>query len=86
MKGSCKLISNGKDTDICNDPWVIHGGNFYPYPLNGRPKGLEKVANLLTDDGNWDIPKLNFLFDRETTNSGCGRRNQMGVSLQNLPT
>uniref|UniRef100_A0A803PEJ6 Uncharacterized protein n=1 Tax=Cannabis sativa TaxID=3483 RepID=A0A803PEJ6_CANSA len=51
------------------DPWVIHGRDFYPHPINGGPEGLEKVADLLTYNDNWDVPKLQNLFNLETTNS-----------------
>uniref|UniRef100_A0A803PJJ1 Reverse transcriptase n=1 Tax=Cannabis sativa TaxID=3483 RepID=A0A803PJJ1_CANSA len=34
-KGACKLTSDGKDTDIWNEPWVIHGQDFHPHPKNG---------------------------------------------------
>uniref|UniRef100_A0A803PM58 Reverse transcriptase domain-containing protein n=1 Tax=Cannabis sativa TaxID=3483 RepID=A0A803PM58_CANSA len=51
-KGACKLISDGKDTNIWDDLWVIHGHDFHPHPKNSRLEGLKKVADLLTDDGN----------------------------------
>uniref|UniRef100_A0A803Q206 DUF4283 domain-containing protein n=1 Tax=Cannabis sativa TaxID=3483 RepID=A0A803Q206_CANSA len=37
--------------------------------IDGMPEGLEKVTDLLFDNGNWDVPKLHYLYGLETTNS-----------------
>ncbi|XP_060959169.1 uncharacterized protein LOC133030444 [Cannabis sativa] len=68
-EGACKLIANGSDTSIWNDPWVIHGKDFYPKPKHNYQGTREFVSDLLLPDGNWDIRKLNDLFHRETVNS-----------------
>ncbi|XP_060963739.1 uncharacterized protein LOC133033144 [Cannabis sativa] len=68
-EGACKLIANGSDTSIWNDPWVIHGRDFYPKPKHNYQGTPEFVSDLLLPDGNWDIQKLNDLFHRETVNS-----------------
>uniref|UniRef100_A0A803Q907 Reverse transcriptase domain-containing protein n=1 Tax=Cannabis sativa TaxID=3483 RepID=A0A803Q907_CANSA len=67
IDGACRLITDGKDMKIWEDPWDLHGQKFFAKPSNVRPEGLERVAKLLTEDGNWDVPKLLSLFDRETT-------------------
>ncbi|XP_060968411.1 uncharacterized protein LOC133035971 [Cannabis sativa] len=43
LKGACKLIVNGKDTNIREDPWVVHGQEFYPHPVVARPEGWKKL-------------------------------------------
>ncbi|XP_060960786.1 uncharacterized protein LOC133031321 [Cannabis sativa] len=65
-KGACKLISNGKDTKIWEDPWVIHGRDFTPKPITWPPDNLRLVADLLLPNGDWDLQKLVRLFDQET--------------------
>ncbi|XP_060959435.1 uncharacterized protein LOC133030647 [Cannabis sativa] len=68
-KGACKLIADGRDTSIWNDPWITHGCTLFPKP-NHNPRGEpEFVAELLLPDGNWDTVKLDDLFDRETVGS-----------------
>ncbi|XP_060959271.1 uncharacterized protein LOC133030517 [Cannabis sativa] len=68
-EGACRLIANGSDTSIWNDPWVIHGRDFYPKPKHNYQGTPEFVSDLLLPDGNWDIRKLNDLFHRDTVNS-----------------
>ncbi|KAM6556810.1 hypothetical protein CsatB_003829 [Cannabis sativa] len=68
-KGACKLISDGRETRIWDDPWVIHGTNFYPKSNFRQQRGFQKVSDLLLPDGNWDTPKLHNLFDQETVSN-----------------
>ncbi|XP_060974253.1 uncharacterized protein LOC133039384 [Cannabis sativa] len=65
-KGACKVISNGEETYVWKDPWVVHGKELYPKPITSCLERVTKVADLLTSDGEWDIPKLESLFNTET--------------------
>ncbi|KAM6577234.1 hypothetical protein CsatB_029071 [Cannabis sativa] len=65
-KGACKLISNGEDTNIRSDPWVVHGMDFYPKPISSYPRSVEKVSELLLSNGDWDLSLLRAMFDSAT--------------------
>ncbi|KAM6556293.1 hypothetical protein CsatB_003312 [Cannabis sativa] len=65
-KGACKLILNGKEINIWEDPWVIHSRDFVPKPFTHPPDSLRLVADLLLPNRDWDISKLSNLFDQET--------------------
>uniref|UniRef100_A0A803QFD3 RNase H type-1 domain-containing protein n=1 Tax=Cannabis sativa TaxID=3483 RepID=A0A803QFD3_CANSA len=68
-KGACKRVADGRDTRIWGDPWIPHMRNFLPRP-NGSPVTDDRsVAELFSNDGGWDIHKLNNLFDRETVSA-----------------
>uniref|UniRef100_A0A803Q0U8 Uncharacterized protein n=1 Tax=Cannabis sativa TaxID=3483 RepID=A0A803Q0U8_CANSA len=47
-------------------PLGIHGAGFYPKPIIPQHMELDKVAYLLLDNGDWDVPKLHLLFEQET--------------------
>uniref|UniRef100_A0A803QEC1 Reverse transcriptase domain-containing protein n=1 Tax=Cannabis sativa TaxID=3483 RepID=A0A803QEC1_CANSA len=65
-KGACKLISNGENTNIWSDPWLVHGSDFYPKPILSYPRNVEKVSELLLENGDWDISLLRTMFDSAT--------------------
>uniref|UniRef100_A0A803P874 Uncharacterized protein n=1 Tax=Cannabis sativa TaxID=3483 RepID=A0A803P874_CANSA len=82
-EGACKMVYDGRDTNIWEDPMATLGKTFYP-KSNGHPEcGLRKVADLMTSSGDWDNQKLNCMFDSETTSailrggrpSGQGKNN-----------
>uniref|UniRef100_A0A803P1Y7 DUF4283 domain-containing protein n=1 Tax=Cannabis sativa TaxID=3483 RepID=A0A803P1Y7_CANSA len=93
-KRTCKLIGDGKNTRIWADPWISHGWDFFP-----RAKGVgttvhSRVCDLLSNDGDWDVQKLNHMFEKETVTAilkganprvrvrigGFGRRRVMASS------
>uniref|UniRef100_A0A803QEG0 Reverse transcriptase domain-containing protein n=1 Tax=Cannabis sativa TaxID=3483 RepID=A0A803QEG0_CANSA len=65
-QGACKVVSDGKDTRIWKDPWVMHGKSFIPKSNGSSSDGFNKVADIITSDGKWDIQKLTSLFDQDT--------------------
>uniref|UniRef100_A0A803P0N1 Reverse transcriptase zinc-binding domain-containing protein n=1 Tax=Cannabis sativa TaxID=3483 RepID=A0A803P0N1_CANSA len=65
-QGACKVVSDGKDKRIWEDPWVTHGKSFIPKSNGSSSDGFNKVADILTSDGKWDIQKLTGLFDHDT--------------------
>ncbi|XP_060974319.1 uncharacterized protein LOC133039432 [Cannabis sativa] len=65
-KGACKLVANGESTNIWSDPWIPHLKDFCPKRIRDGPFNPIKVAELILDNGQWDIQKLRCLFDHET--------------------
>ncbi|XP_060965574.1 uncharacterized protein LOC133034497 [Cannabis sativa] len=51
---------------IWRDPWIPHLKGFTPKPKGGVITNDQYVADLLLANGDWEIPKLNGLFDNET--------------------
>uniref|UniRef100_A0A803QC51 RNase H type-1 domain-containing protein n=1 Tax=Cannabis sativa TaxID=3483 RepID=A0A803QC51_CANSA len=66
QKGACKMISDGKESNVWTNPWVIHEQDFYPKAIASRVQGIRKVAELLLKNGDWNILKLQSLFNLET--------------------
>ncbi|KAM6562790.1 hypothetical protein CsatB_022788 [Cannabis sativa] len=65
-KGACKRVADGQDTIIWLDPWIAHLKGFTPHS-SGRVVSREtKVAELLLQNGGWNIQKLHSLFNQET--------------------
>ncbi|XP_060970646.1 uncharacterized protein LOC133037410 [Cannabis sativa] len=65
-KGACKRVADGQDTNIWLDPWIAHQKGFTPHS-SGRVVSREtKVADLLLQNGGWNIQKLHSLFNQET--------------------
>ncbi|XP_060959386.1 uncharacterized protein LOC133030607 [Cannabis sativa] len=65
-KGACKLIANGESTEIWSDPWIPHAKGFCPKRRRGAPTNLNRVAELVLNNGRWDLQKLKLLFEQDT--------------------
>ncbi|XP_060963450.1 uncharacterized protein LOC133032977 [Cannabis sativa] len=68
-KRACKIIADGNDKRIWENPWISHGKEFYPKANDARVTGYNRVVNLLTNYGDWDIRKLNYPFDKESVSA-----------------
>ncbi|PON67813.1 hypothetical protein PanWU01x14_099810 [Parasponia andersonii] len=65
--GACKRIGNGRSLNIWRDPWVPLLIGFKPHPKDSLQCHRDlTVADLVADDGNWDITKLNVVFNLES--------------------
>uniref|UniRef100_A0A803PHZ7 Uncharacterized protein n=1 Tax=Cannabis sativa TaxID=3483 RepID=A0A803PHZ7_CANSA len=65
-RGACKVVSDGKDTRISEDPWITHGQGFYQTTTSNQSQNFTMVSELLTEIDDWDMIKLNGLFNQET--------------------
>ncbi|XP_060965624.1 uncharacterized protein LOC133034538 [Cannabis sativa] len=66
-KGACKVVVSGKDTKVWEDPWIAHKKDLCPRANGSSTCEVDKVAELLIDNGSWNI--LNSLFDKETVSA-----------------
>uniref|UniRef100_A0A803NHF6 Reverse transcriptase domain-containing protein n=1 Tax=Cannabis sativa TaxID=3483 RepID=A0A803NHF6_CANSA len=97
-KGACKIVADGRETRIWEDPWIPHLKDFKPKPRTSNTGVHTFVADLISSDGRWDVHKHNSLFDRVTVlailrggipsglgqESGFGHLKRMGISPANL--
>uniref|UniRef100_A0A803QHI4 Reverse transcriptase zinc-binding domain-containing protein n=1 Tax=Cannabis sativa TaxID=3483 RepID=A0A803QHI4_CANSA len=67
-KGACKMVGDGRDTRIWEDPWIPHLKDFRPKPRSLNAGNYTYVADLILD-GRWDVHKLNSLFDHVTVSA-----------------
>ncbi|KAG2690440.1 hypothetical protein I3760_09G187100 [Carya illinoinensis] len=70
-KGICIQINNGTNTNIWDSPWVPTLSNFIPHPLHGMDQAHPelKVSDIITGNPKqWDLGKMQILFDRESNN------------------
>ena len=67
QKGVCYLVGSGVSIKIWEDPWIPSIENFSPCATGNINPSPNWVVDLMTDDRlNWDINKLNNLFDPST--------------------
>uniref|UniRef100_A0A803PT76 Reverse transcriptase zinc-binding domain-containing protein n=1 Tax=Cannabis sativa TaxID=3483 RepID=A0A803PT76_CANSA len=69
LGGACKVVVSGKDTKVWEDPWIAHKKDLCPRANGSSTCEVDKVAELLIDNGSWNIQKLNSLFDKETVSA-----------------
>ncbi|XP_060974752.1 uncharacterized protein LOC133039812 [Cannabis sativa] len=65
-RGACKLVANGENTSIWEDPWIPHSKGFCPKPIRGGTTNLNRVSDLLLPNGLWNVNMLKESFDHET--------------------
>ncbi|XP_030505064.2 uncharacterized protein LOC115720039 [Cannabis sativa] len=66
LRGACNLITDGNDANVWLEPWVLLSKDFFAKPIGSTSGSVTKVAELLTEDGDWDIPKLQTHFESGT--------------------
>ncbi|KAM6569370.1 hypothetical protein CsatB_017355 [Cannabis sativa] len=77
---ACKLVVDEKDTNIWNYPWIAHRKGFLPRSDDSSTVGVTKVADLLLDNGGWNIPLLNSAFDKGTVSDILKGGNPSGLA------
>ncbi|KAL1198779.1 putative mitochondrial protein [Cardamine amara subsp. amara] len=60
--GLMKAIGNGKDTDVWCDKWVFDEDPWRPINIQRTMEITMKVANLIQDDGTWDLIRMQEIF------------------------
>ena len=67
QKGVCYLVGSRVSIKIWEDPWIPSIENFSLCAIGNINPSPNWIVDLMTDDKlNWDINKLNNLFDPST--------------------
>ena len=67
-KGSCRLVGNGVNMLVYEDPWIPDLPGFVPLPRSSNDPPFSLVVAQLMDDGRngWNMDKLSLYFDDNT--------------------